>query len=723
MKGNKFSTVKGRQERPTPYHLLDPFRKHTVYKKRMSLLEKITKPKDSNTQREYDYSTKENRENTVSWLVEDARTARIPQDMKWKTFENYYSFRHETTAQIAETLEENGMCWVPAMVPDCFVQVESQIDPLLPAFEFNGRDDDKDNEKAKMREYTVKYICENNLADGAVSRNERRLLKLGDSFYKVYWDDNRYMGRHKGDISVVDVPPDEIYVDPTAKSFDEAQYVNHIYSIHKNQFYRLFSEEIKKSGYSLDDFVGEFDVPEEDIDYLYQDDLVQIIEHWFRQPYDGKNHDSGDIACVFIAAGHELKYIERYWQKTYKQNKKYPFEQIWRIQDEKSFYNKSELYSIKDLVDAADREFAYAQINDAFTANDILLIEDDALSDDTAVTNAPGATVMVKHGMINSIRRVGGLATSNKLAPTIEFIQGQIDRSTRNYETNMGREPSKVTTASGIAQLRADAGSQNNIKNADRLNGYKRLFELIDWSALEFYDDNREIHVGAKKRDEEDINFEFNSEDVAGYIEPLYDPITKEVVKEGETYYPRLDVTVNVGNGAIKNPAVTLSALDRFSTTPVTKENYKILSAALDILDIPQRQEIIHNWEQIFEIDPEITEILLSVPDTQKEVKAFLEKQLTTMQNDQEALSLINDMEQQLAAAGVTDEISTEIDEEIDLDKNMNNYTSQNTGTVQKSTQSSDISGLDKLYQPAVGIVSESEPYNAIKLPFEEGDV
>ena len=136
-----------------------------------------------------------------------------------------------------------------------------------------------------------------------------------------------------------------------------------------------------------------------------------------------------------------------------------------------------------------------------------------------------------------------------------------------------------------------------------------------------------------------------------------------------------------------------------------------------------QRQEIIHNWEQIFEIDPEITEILLSVPDTQKEVKAFLEKQLTTMQNDQEALSLINDMKQQLAAAGVTDEISTEIDEEIDLDKDMNNYTSQNIGTVQKSTQSSDISGLDKLYQPAVGIVSESEPYNAIKLPFEEGDV
>ena len=240
---------------------------------------------------------------------------------------------------------------------------------------------------------------------------------------------------------------------------------------------------------------------------------------------------------------------------------------------------------------------------------------------------------MLKPNTINNVRRLQGLASSNRLAPTIEFIQGQIDRSTRNYESNMGRETSKVTTASGLAQLRADAGSQSSIKSADRLSGYRRLFEIVDWAALEFYDDSREIYLGAKRRDEKNVSFTFNSQDVMGKTEPIIDPMTGEVF-DGKQYFPIIDATINVGGGAIKNQQVSLSALDRMSATKVSRENYKILSSELDILDIPQRQEIISNWEQLFGIDEEIAETLVALPEMQEKVKSFLSEQLVQMQTD-----------------------------------------------------------------------------------------
>lgn len=643
----KFSL--NRKEQGARYDKLDPFKKDLVNKKRLNTFGNIAvkKPKkDDSATRSYDYSSKENREATVKWLAGEAKNERIKQETVWDRYDNYYNFKHDSAMQLAEFMEEQNLPWVPAVVPDPFVQVESQIDPMVPTFEFNGRDDDKDNKKAKSREYTVKYICENNMTDGSVSRTDRRALKYGDSFYKLYWDKNKFMGRHRGDINVTDIGIRELYVDPTAMFLQDAQYINHVYSIHKNEFYRIYHDEINKSGLELDEFVGHIDIVDDERDF--KDDLVQITEHWFRQPYDGDNYESGDVAVVIMAGGHELKYIEKYWLKTGLQNKNFPFVHIWRIQDENCFYNKSELFGIMDLVDAADREFAYSQVNDAFTANDVVLCETSALKEGEEFTNAPGQVVMINPGMINSVRRLQGISSADKMAATISFIQGQIDRSTRNYESNMGRETSKVTTASGLAQLRADAGSQSDIKSADRLSGYRRLFEMMDWFALEFYDDNREIYIGAKRRDEEDVSFVFNANDVMAKKEAIQDPITGDLISEGEQYFPIVDVTINVGGGAIKNPAVSLSALDRFSATAVTKENYKILSAALDILDIPQRQDIIKTWEETFGIDEEISQTLISLPELQGSVKKFLEEKLIQMQTD----SIINkntmDMEQRL---------------------------------------------------------------------------
>ena len=108
----------------------------------------------------FDYSTREMREQTVSELYAKAKNARAAVENRWVQYNDYYNFLHNATAEVREAVEESGICWDPAVVPDPYIQVESQVDPVVPEPEFRGRDDDQDNVKAKQREYAVKFVCQ-----------------------------------------------------------------------------------------------------------------------------------------------------------------------------------------------------------------------------------------------------------------------------------------------------------------------------------------------------------------------------------------------------------------------------------------------------------------------------------------------------------------------------------------------------------------------------------
>lgn len=363
----------------------------------------------------FDYSTREMREQTVSELYAKAKNARAAVENRWVQYNDYYNFLHNATAEVREAVEESGICWDPAVVPDPYIQVESQVDPVVPEPEFRGRDDDQDNVKAKQREYAVKFVCQNNRLDDLNTSNERRLVKLGDAFWKVYWDDQMPCGDQMGDIRIRDVPVEAIYVDPTAGSdgIQAGQFVDYVYRLHKVVFWQMYGDALKKNGFDLEDVLeseytvrgGIFDM-ESTIEE--SDDTVQVIEHWFRHPEDEDGAEAGDIGCSIQAGGHEVKYIPKYWQRTGLQNKRFPFVHYWRVRNENGFYNCSEIQPILPMVDAADRELANALLNDAFTANDIILQEENALADGEEMTNTPGAVVKTKTNAIGKVARLGG---------------------------------------------------------------------------------------------------------------------------------------------------------------------------------------------------------------------------------------------------------------------------------------------------------------------------
>ena len=272
----------------------------------------------------------------------------------------------------------------------------------------------------------------------------------------------------------------------------------------------------------------------------------------------------------------------------------------WRIQDENRFWNKSELAAILDLVDAADRKLAAALLNDSFLSNDILLVEDGALADGEELTNEPGAVVHLKQGRMGGVQRLGGLQSIGKAAMDITWFKEQIERASRNYDTGTGKETARVTTASGLSMLRSDGREQADIKRSDRNAGFERLYELLDWLSLEFFDDDRMLYLGAPEgADMPGRRMLYNSADFARTL-PEVRSLSGEVLRAPREFFPRLDITVQAVDGARRDRQTTLEALDSLTRSNITAENWRIFAAELEILDIPERREIVGEWERRF---------------------------------------------------------------------------------------------------------------------------
>ena len=238
----------------------------------------------------YDYSTREAREETVSALFARARSARSAVEQEWTRYNDYYNFLHAVSGEVEEFRSAEGMP-VNAVMPDPWIIVESQIDPDIPEPEFRGRDSDMDSKKAKEREYAVRYICENNRIEDMNTRNERRLLKYGDAFWKAYWDTEMRCGANEGDVRIRDIPVESVFPDPSIRdgTIQDGQYLDYVYRVHKVKFVQMFGKELKEMGVDPEeilsgDYVGKGGIFDMSTAVSETDDTVQILEHFSSTP-------------------------------------------------------------------------------------------------------------------------------------------------------------------------------------------------------------------------------------------------------------------------------------------------------------------------------------------------------------------------------------------------------------------------------------------------------
>lgn len=532
----------------------------------------------------WDMSTKEARERQVKRDFEYAKVERAEQTAKMVEMNNYYNNRCYSNTQIAALADKHKWDSVPPSIPYAYIHVESQIDDNIPSFQFKGRDENLDPAKAKIREQVVNFIFYNNRIEELNLDNERALKEIGNAFFKVSFDGGIQVTPYvKGDIVIGNPDPANIFNQPGAYDIDSSEWIIYSFRMHRRAARRTFGAVIDSIYTDNDHGTTEiYDTVHRSID----DDTLQVVEYWYRD-------DEGDIACSIQVNNVEVRHIPKYWKNTrLSGNKMFPIVKYCDTPVRKSFWDRGEIEAIKDLIDAANREFFTAIMNDMFCSNDIIVREENALVNKASAL--PGSEWIVKPGKVDAVRRLGGMTSNGGLLGMIQFIQERMEDTNGNYAVR-GAEPVRVDTASGFAQLREDRDARFKVKSAGRLQGYTRLVELCDWTALEFYNQDRAIIIRGKKEGEPDIIFNYNSENerIITRYDITTDPETGEEMQiPAEYYYPKIDVEITAGDGIRKSKALTLAATQELSQMPINPTNVGIVMSIIDLLDLPNKKEV-----------------------------------------------------------------------------------------------------------------------------------
>ncbi len=521
------------------------------------------------------------RERRFAALLREAVTAKSGVSDYWKRMRSYYDGTHETAKQTGGFLSSVELPWVPAAVPDGYLHVESQIEAEAPDFEFSARGD-QDSDKAALRERIVRYVVQNNDLTWKNAANERNLHLYGSAIWKVAVGCNE-----QGDAEVLIENPalETFFPDPAAGTLDECEYAAFCYRMSTAKARRVFREDMIRTGVELSMILHD----KQGIRHIFDDmdavsDTVEITEFWFRQGEDGETvgadgqvyaYKAGDIALSILLEGREIRYVPKFWSKTSYQ--KYPFVVYQKIPKEGSLWGKSELEPIIPLIDAADRQLAFAQLNTAFFANDILLYEENAFAPDSYPENRPGAIWKLRVGMTDKVKRLGGLSSESAVHYEIaDKYRAMMKETLGNFDFLQGDSATQVNTATGLALLGDYANKRTEAKNICKKAGFERLYRLVDVMAMEIF-----------------------TEETLRKITDL------AVLPEG-TYLPRVDVSVNIGDGVKHSRSLTLAALEGLCTMKIDAENYPVVRAYLNVLGIPERAALIAEYDQKFKKTEEI---------------------------------------------------------------------------------------------------------------------
>lgn len=539
------------------------------------------------------YATSGDRERTAGRLFSEACAAKKTVEDYWRRMRAYYEGRHDTARQTGSFLSSIELPWVPAAVPDAYMHVESQIEPRIPDFEFSGREAE-DASRARERERVVRYVCDISDMETKNAVNERRLNLYGSAVWKLS------VGLGDGgeaEIKIENPSPENVFPDPCAASVDDCEYIAYSYKMSTVKAARVFAADLERIGTSIDEIIASSEKNHGGLSLCADigGDTVDITEWWFRQPTGGicqarsadghtyvYSYNAGDIALSIFICGREVRYIPKFWENS--GCNKFPFVIYGKIPSEGSIWGRSEIEPIIPLIDAADRQLVFAQLNTAFSASDILLCEENAFSADSFPDNRPGAIWKLRPGMIDKVSRLGGLsAESEDHYSIVDKYRALMKETLGNYDFMQGDSATKVTTATGLALLSDFANKRVSAKSTCKKAGFARLYRLIDYLALEVYGKDKLTAIGV------------DCDGIADGVDYMSE----------YGYVPALDVRVYVGDGLEYSRSFAISALKSLIETTVTRDNYPVVREYIRAVQIPECTALIGELDKIYSNESE----------------------------------------------------------------------------------------------------------------------
>lgn len=579
----------------------------------------------------FNMNDKKDRELLVEQDWNNAKNFKANTTETLRVLNDYYNFSHLTKDMLDEYALKEGLQQTLPVLPDCFKIVEQSIDNSVPDFMFKGRDNDFDSVLAKEREEIVKYVLYNNNIEEMMPINERNLGKAKNAFWKVSWDSQLDFCGEEGDICIGNPNPSNIFPDPAAYNIDDCEYLIYAYRLHRNKARRIFGKVIdeldvdgnyedteiyKSSSVRSDDGlnnVRNYETTD------YDDKTMQVLEYWFRQPENGSKKidkveykwESGDIACITVIDSKEVKYIPKYYVKS--NCNMFPFIKYCRVPNVQNFWDKSDIELIIDMVEAGNKSLASAILNQQFNGNDMIIAEEEALAKGSEISNNPGDVIQVRQGKINAIKRLGGLGNVTPEIGFIEWLQKQIEEVTGVSGINSGEKPpSNVTTFSGMALLAEQGQKRQENKKTSRTQGFKRLFELVDYHVIEFYEKSRFLTI--RGADGIVKMFTFNLNRYQNTHNQKFEQALTELQQKGNVsdeeyyklredfkYYPSVDTEIILTDPIAQSKAMNVQAITEIlkSVDNITPVKAKLLKAQIELMGLVDKAEIFKAIDEI----------------------------------------------------------------------------------------------------------------------------
>lgn len=184
--------------------------------------------------------------------------------------------------------------------------------------------------------------------------------------------------------------------------------------------------------------------------------------------------------------------------------------------------------------------------------------------------------------MIDKVSRLGGLAGESEAHyEIVERYRKMIKETLGNYDYMQGDYSTNVTTATGLAILSDLAAARISAKNVCKKEGFRELYRLCDLFALEFYTKEKvSLILGA------DAGGKTSTEYFAEY-----------------GYIPEIDVRIHIGEGVENSRSFTISALSELASMEITAENYPLVRAYINALDLPTKAELTEELDRKYRTD------------------------------------------------------------------------------------------------------------------------
>ena len=207
----------------------------------------------------------------------------------------------------------------------------------------------------------------------------------------------------------------------------------------------------------------------------------------------------------------------------------------------------------------------------------VLVYEENAFAPDSFPDNRPGAVWKLRPGMADKVKRLGGLASdSTAHYEIVERYRTIIKDTLGNYDYMQGDYSTNVSTATGLAILSDMASARKNAKNVCKKAGFAELYRLIDIFALEFFTKEKaELVLGGGTKTSTEYFAEY------GYI-------------------PKIDVRIRIGDGVENSRSFTATALAELAAMSINEENYPLVRAYINALDIPEKSAITAELDEKF---------------------------------------------------------------------------------------------------------------------------